>query len=281
MLARAKVNLYLHITGRRADGYHLLDSLIVFADTGDEIALAPADRLSLAIDGPFAAELAAGPDNLVLRAASALQDLTGTRAGAAITLTKNLPVASGIGGGSADAAATLAGLCGLWDVAPGRAALHRIAAKLGADVPVCLDGMPSFVGGIGEELVPARGLPPAWLLLANPGVATPTPAVFKARQGPFSKPARWREPLPDFAAFARRLQGSANDLTEAAISVTPAIRDVLAALAALPGCALARLSGSGATCFGLFADEASARAAETRLRIAQPGWWIAAAAVAR
>ena len=281
MLARAKVNLYLHITGKRADGYHLLDSLIVFADTGDQIALAPADQLSLTIDGPFAAGLGAGPDNLVLRAAHALQDVTGRRGGAAIRLTKNLPIASGIGGGSADAAAALDGLCGLWDVAPGRAALLQIAARLGADVPVCLDGVASFVGGIGEELAPARGLPPAWLLLANPKVATPTPAVFKARQGPFSKAARWSEPPRDFADFAARLRSSANDLTEAAISVTPAIRDVLVALAALPGCVLARLSGSGATCFGLFADEAAARAAEGELRNARPDWWVTAAPIAR
>jgi 4-diphosphocytidyl-2-C-methyl-D-erythritol kinase len=281
MLARAKVNLYLHITGRRADGYHLLDSLIVFADTGDQIALAPADRLALTIDGPFAAGLDAGPENLVLRAAHALREITGTRRGAAIRLTKNLPVASGIGGGSADAAATLSGLCGLWDVAPGRAALHAIAAKLGADVPVCLDGAASFVGGIGEDLVPARGLPPAWLLLANPRIATPTPAVFKARQGAFSKAARWSEAPRDFADFASRLQSCANDLTEAAIGVTPAIRDVLVALAALPGCMLARLSGSGATCFGLFADEVGARAAERELRSARPDWWVTAAPIAR
>jgi len=281
MLARAKVNLYLHVTGKRADGYHLLDSLIVFADTGDEISLAPADKLSLTIDGPFAEGLGAGPDNLVLRAAQALQEVCGARRGAVIRLTKNLPVASGIGGGSADAAATLSGLCGLWDVAPGRAALHAIAARLGADVPVCLDGVASFVGGIGEELAPARGLPPAWLLLANPKIATPTPAVFKARHGPFSNAARWRDPPRDFAAFAARLQSTANDLTEAAISVTPAIRDVLVALAALPGCVLARLSGSGATCFGLFADEAGARAAENRLRAQEPGWWVAAAPIAR
>ena len=280
MLARAKVNLYLHITGRRADGYHLLDSLIVFAETGDEIALAPAERLSLAIDGPFGAGLESGPGNLVLRAATALRALTGVHLGAAIRLTKNLPVASGIGGGSADAAATLDGLCGLWNVAPGRAALLAIAAKLGADVPVCLDGVPSFVGGIGEDLAPARGLPRCCLLLANPRVATPTPAVFKARHGPFSKPARWSDPPRDFADFAARLQGRSNDLTEAAISVTPVIRDVLAALAELPGCALARLSGSGATCFGLFADEASARAAEARLRAQQSGWWVTAAPIA-
>jgi 4-diphosphocytidyl-2-C-methyl-D-erythritol kinase len=281
MLARAKVNLYLHITGKRADGYHLLDSLIVFADTGDEVSLAPSDRLSLSIDGPFAPGLGAGPGNLVLRAAQALQEVANTRSGAAIRLTKNLPVASGIGGGSADAAATLSGLCGLWNVAPGRAALHAIAARLGADVPVCLDGVASFVGGIGEVLAPARGLPPAWLLLANPRIATPTPAVFKARQGPFSKAARWSEPPRDFADFATRLRSSANDLTEAAISVTPAIRDVLVALAALPGCVLARLSGSGATCFGLFADESGARAGEATLRGARPDWWVTAAPIAK
>lgn len=281
MLARAKVNLYLHVTGRRADGFHLLDSLIVFAEAGDEIALAPADRLRLTIHGPFATGLEAGPDNLVRRAARALQELTGVEAGAAIRLTKNLPIASGIGGGSADAAATLDGLCRLWNVAPDRAALRRLAAKLGADVPVCLEGRPSFVGGIGEEIVPAEGLPPSWLLLANPRVATPTPAVFKARHGPFSKPARWSAAPRDFAEFAARLQSCGNDLTEAAIGVTPAIRDLLVALASLPGCVLARLSGSGATCFGLFADERGARAAEVSLRAARPNWWVLAAPMAR
>src|SRR5262249_23775464 len=144
-----------------------------------------------------------------------------------------------------------------------------------------LDGMPSFVGGIGEDLAPARGLPPAWLLLANPGVATPTPAVFKARRAAFSQPARWSDAPRGFAAFAAPLQSCRNDLTEAAIRVRRVSGDVLVALAALPGCALARLSGSGATCFGLFADEAAARLAEAALRAAQPHWWLAAAAMAR
>lgn len=281
MLARAKVNLYLHVTGRRADGYHLLESLIVFAETGDEIAVAPAADLSLAIDGPFASELGAGPDNLVLRAAEALRHLAGTRGGAAITLTKNLPIASGIGGGSADAAATLSALCTLWGAKPKRMALMDLAASLGADVPVCLDGRPSIVSGIGEEIATVEGLPSAWLLLANPRVATPTPAVFKARTGAFSPSKHWGASPKDFAQFAARLQSCSNDLTEAAISVTPPIRDVLVALASLPGCALARLSGSGATCFGLFPDEHSAKAAEAALRAAEPRWWVAAAAMAR
>jgi 4-diphosphocytidyl-2-C-methyl-D-erythritol kinase len=281
MLARAKINLYLHVTGRRDDGYHLLDSLIVFAEAGDEIEVAAADHLSLTIDGPFAAGLETGPENLVLRAAAGLQDLTGTRHGAALRLTKTLPIASGIGGGSADAAATLRMLCDLWRVVPDEAALLRLAAKLGADVPVCVAGRPSFVGGIGEEIVPAEGLPACWLLLVNPRVATPTPAVFKARRGDFSAPGRWTSPPRDFADFAARLAACRNDLTAAAISVTPQIREVLAAIEALPGCALARLSGSGATCFGLFADEAAARRALSHMQSRHPGWWSLAAPLSR
>jgi 4-diphosphocytidyl-2-C-methyl-D-erythritol kinase len=280
MLARAKVNLYLHITGKRADGYHLLDSLIVFAEGGDAIEARAANQLDLAIGGPFADGLDSGPDNLVLRAARALQTLTRSTQGAAIRLTKNLPIASGIGGGSADAAATLHALCDLWRVTPDYDALLQLTAKLGADVPDCLASKPSFVGGIGEEIAPAAGLPKSWLLLVNPRVATPTPAVFKARRGDFSAAGRWSQPPKDFADFAARLAQCRNDLAEAAISVTPQIRDVLSALETLPDCALARLSGSGATCFGLFAEERGARRAEQQLRASHPHWWILAAAMA-
>lgn len=281
MLARAKVNLYLHITGKRADGYHLLDSLIVFADAGDAITAAESERVSLSIDGPFAAGLETGPENLVLRAAAGLQELAGTRRGAAVRLTKNLPIASGIGGGSADAAATLRLLGALWRVAPSEAALMELAARLGADVPVCLAGRPSFVGGVGEEITPAGDLPACWLLLVNPRVATPTPAVFKARRGAFSAAARWHAAPRGFAELAAHLASARNDLTEAAISVTPRIEEVLSAIRDLPGCALARLSGSGATCFGLFADEAAAQGALARMRASQPGWWSIAAPLAR
>jgi 4-diphosphocytidyl-2-C-methyl-D-erythritol kinase len=280
MLARAKVNLYLHVTGKRADGYHLLDSLIVFAEGGDAIEAVTSDGLDLTIDGPFAGGLESGPENLVLRAASALQALTGSKQGAAIKLTKNLPIASGIGGGSADAAAALHALCELWRVTPNQDALLQLAARLGADVPVCLASRPSFVGGIGQEIAPATGLPKSWLLLVNPRVATPTPAVFKARRGDFSGAGRWSQPPRDLAEFVARLAQCRNDLTEAAISVTPQIRDVLAAIEMLPGCALARLSGSGATCFGLFPDERSARSAEQQLRARHPHWWSLAAAMA-
>jgi 4-diphosphocytidyl-2-C-methyl-D-erythritol kinase len=279
MLARAKINLYLHVLGRRPDGYHLLDSLVVFAETGDEVTVAPSTDLSLTITGPFAGKLAADDDNLVLRAARGLRALGGVSAGAAITLTKNLPVASGIGGGSADAAATLDALMALWKIAPDRAALERLALSLGADVPVCLAGKASFMGGIGEEIVPVAALPAAHLLLVNPGIATPTPAVFKARQGGFSPTGRWTEPLQDARALALALQACGNDLTEAAITVTPPIRDVLAAIAATAGCLLARLSGSGATCFGLYVDAKEARAARDAVLAKNPTWWTVAAPI--
>ena len=280
MLARAKINLYLHVVGRRSDGYHLLDSLVVFAETGDAIAVAPADDLSLTIDGPFAGKLAADDDNLVLRAARGLRDLAGVSAGAAITLTKNLPVASGIGGGSADAAATLEALIALWRIGPDRTALERLALSLGADVPVCLAGKASFMGGVGEEIVPTEEMPPAHLLLVNPGVATPTPAVFKARRGGFSGAGRWAVAPSDVMDMAAALRTRTNDLTDAAISVTPEIRDVLAAIEGTERCLLARLSGSGATCFGLYAIAADAEKARKAVLAAHPGWWTVATRVA-
>ena len=280
MLARAKVNLYLHVVGRRTDGYHLLDSLIVFAETGDTVAVEAGERLELAIEGPFAAKLAGDDDNLVLKAARGLREIATVGAGASITLTKNLPVASGIGGGSADAAATLRALMQLWNIAPEREALARLALNLGADVPVCLEGKPSFVGGIGEEIAPAGRLPSAHLLLVNPGVATPTPAVFKARNAGFSQPGRWAAPPKDVRALAAALKERGNDLTDAAITVTPVIRAVLSAIGETQDCLLARLSGSGATCFGLYATVAAAEAARRTVLAAHPQWWAAATRVA-
>jgi 4-diphosphocytidyl-2-C-methyl-D-erythritol kinase len=279
LLARAKVNLYLHVVGKRADGFHLLDSLIVFAETGDVLQVEAADDLSLIIDGPFAAGLAAEADNLVLRAARALAAELGRPALARIRLIKNLPIASGIGGGSADAAAALHLLCDLWRVSVDPDALQRIALSLGADVPVCLDGRPAFIGGIGEDIAAAGALPPAWLLLVNPKVPTPTPQVFKARHGDFSAPARWSSAPKTARDLAGYLQARQNDLTEAAKLVAPVIGDVLAAIAATPDCLLARLSGSGATCFGLYGSAAAAEAAALAISRDQPGWWTAAARI--
>lgn len=277
-LAPAKVNLFLHVTGRRAaDGYHLLDSLVVFGPAIDRVEARPAPdgQLTLAIDGPEAAMLAAEPNNLVLRAARALREMAGgdraASLGAALRLTKHLPVASGIGGGSADAAAALRGLARLWGLDPGAATLALIGLGLGADVPVCLHSRPARMRGVGEVLAPAPDLPPCGLLLVNPRVALPTPSVFRARAGlPFSAeatlPGAWR----DAAAMARDLAGLRNDLEAPAVGLCPAVAEVLDALAALPGCLLARMSGSGATCFGLFASAAEASRAGAALPAA---WW--------
>jgi 4-diphosphocytidyl-2-C-methyl-D-erythritol kinase len=270
--APAKINLCLHVVGQRDDGYHLLDSLVVFADVGDLISVAPSDTLSLTITGPQAANLATTNDNLVLRAARALSPTLG----AAITLEKHLPIASGIGGGSADAAATLRALSALWGV-PMPSAEAILA--LGADVPVCLSGKPLRMQGVGENLTPLPPLPNVYIVLANPGVAVATPAVFKAL------PNKTNDPLPaiprftssqDFAAWLAKQR---NDLEAPALALVPIIGQVKTALGSQPGCLLARMSGSGATCFGLFADQITANLARQSIQTAHPDWWVTASAI--
>jgi 4-diphosphocytidyl-2-C-methyl-D-erythritol kinase len=275
--AAAKINLYLHVTGRRADGYHLVDSLVAFTDIGDQLTAEPATTLSLEVSGPEAAGLAVVENqNLVLRAARLLAAHTGAAAGAALHLEKNLPVAAGIGGGSSDAAATLRLLSRLWGVSLGDRTLFTLAARLGADVPACLYGRAVWVGGVGEQLEAAAALPPAGMLLANPRKQLPTAAVFAARRGPLGGAARF-EPMPaDADALARMLMPRRNDLTKAATALVPEIRAVLARLSRLPGALLARMSGSGATCFALFANRDAAREAQTVLAAAEPDWWCAA-----
>jgi 4-diphosphocytidyl-2-C-methyl-D-erythritol kinase len=261
---------------------HLIDSLIAFAGYGDTLSVAPAESLSLEVDGPFGAVLAGEPDNLVLRAASRLAAAADERGwrracpGAAIRLTKRLPLASGIGGGSSDAAAALLALAALWRLPEDPALLRAIGLAVGADVPVCLDRAPRFVGGIGERLEPTPPLPPAHLLLVNPGVPVPTAAVFKSREPVFSAEARWSDALADTEELARRLAERSNDLAAAAARIAPQISAVLAALAAQPGCLLARLSGSGGTCFGLFGEPGAAGAAGRAISAAEPGWWVQA-----
>jgi len=274
--APAKVNLTLHVVGRRPDGYHLLDSLVVFAGLGDTVTARPADGLSLVVDGPTASALPPG-ENIVLVAARRLAEESGHPGGAALHLTKRLPVAAGIGGGSADAAATLLALSRLWGIDLPAARMQALALSIGADVPVCLAGRPTRMQGVGETLSPAPALPPAWLLLVNPLVPLATPAVFKARTGPFTDPDPLLDPPADADALAQALAARRNDLTEAAVAIAPVVGEMLAAIAALPGCRLARMSGSGATCFGLFATEAEARAAADRLGAGHPGWWVAPA----
>jgi 4-diphosphocytidyl-2-C-methyl-D-erythritol kinase len=261
------------VTGRRADGYHLLDSLVAFAAVGDRLEAEPARGLSLSVDGPFAIGLGTGAENLVIRAAALLQP---PGHGAALRLTKRLPVAAGIGGGSADAAAALRLLARLWSVP---LASDDAALALGADVPVCLAGRPARMSGIGEHLVPV-GLPLFWMVLVNPGVAVPTGAVFAALGRRDNPPLPDLPPFPDAPSLFAWLAGTRNDLEPPARAVAGPIAEVLAALAAQPGCALARMSGSGATCFGLFATEAPARAAADALARAEPGWWVVASACA-
>ena len=277
--AAAKVNLYLHVVGRRADGYHLLDSLVAFADIGDEVIATPAAALSLSVDGPEAAALAGiGDVNLVLRAARAFAAHVAAPAGAALHLDKHLPVASGIGGGSSDAAATLRTLAAVWE-RPLDAEAMRMAAALGADVPVCLDGRSSWVGGIGERLDPLPALPALGIVLANPRRELPTSAVFRARQGDFTTGERPRIAPRDTADLLALLRDCGNDLTAAALSLQPEIATVLARLGALPAALLARMSGSGASCFALFADRAAAARAGRSLAAAEPSWWVRSGAL--
>lgn len=267
--ARAKLNLSLRVVGKRADGYHLLDSLVAFADIGDEIAVASAAGFALTLDGPFGRALE-GHDNLVARAAREFAARLAHAPDVALRLTKNLPLASGIGGGSADAGAALRAVSRLWH-APIPAGL---AESLGADVPVCVAQHPAWMSGIGEIVEPLDALPDWGVVLVNPGIPLPTPSVFRARRGPFSAAYRYVPALEALAA-------DRNDLEEAAIGLVPAIGDVLAALRAARGARVVRMSGSGATCFALFDDrEAAARAAKALKSQAPPAWWIADGALA-
>ncbi|MCV2867165.1 4-(cytidine 5'-diphospho)-2-C-methyl-D-erythritol kinase [Defluviimonas sp. WL0002] len=267
--APAKVNLALHVTGRRPDGYHLLDSLVIFAGVGDTVRVAQGRGLTLAIDGPMGAGLDPSDDNLVMRAARFVG-----AAESAITLTKRLPVASGIGGGSADAAATLRAICRM----TGRSVPDATTtAVLGADVPVCLIGRPARMRGTGEILDPVPDLPPFHMVLANPGVSVSTPEVFRALDQRDNAPLPALSGLASVGDLSGYLSVCRNDLEKAARELVPAIGDVIDALAARPGCLLARMSGSGATCFGIFPDRASADAAAAQLSAARPGWWVVAA----
>lgn len=270
--APAKVNLCLHVTGRRADGYHLLDSLVVFAGVGDRVSAMPDSGLSLRLTGPEAAALGVEADNLVLRAARLMgaKDL-------ALALDKQLPVASGIGGGSADAAATLR----LLVRTTGRPLPDPDAVlRLGADVPVCLAGQPVRMRGVGEHLSPLPTLPPVWLVLVNPRVPVPTPQVFAAlvRRDHPPIPGMPAAALTSATAFADWLRAhTRNDLVDAARQVAPVLEEVHAALDDASGCLLARMSGSGGTHFGLFASESAATTAVDHLRAAHPDWWVVTA----
>lgn len=271
LLAPAKINLSLQVTARRTDGYHLLDSLVAFADIGDRVTVSPAPAIKLHVTGPFAQALDSGPGNLVMRAAHVLA--AGRTLGAEITLEKNLPIASGIGGGSSDAATTLLALSRLWNVPLDPAAPAILV--LGADVPVCLRRRPTRMTGIGEILADVPALPPCGVVLINPGVPLATAAVFRAFSGPFAAAPELPTSFGNAAALAKYLAGTTNALRAAAQSLVPTIGDCLAALDRHPECLIARLSGSGPTCFGLFANRDKAERAAAALKPHAPGWWIA------
>jgi len=279
--APAKINLALHITGQRADGYHLIDSLVVFAELGDRISVELADRDGFHLAGPEAAALSseAASSNLVVRARDALRE-TARRNGIElppvdICLDKRLPVASGIGGGSADAAATIKALCRLWDDQPGPDVLAKLALELGADVPMCLDGRALIARGIGEALSPVEFGFDLDLVIVNPRVGVSTPAVFSALENRDNAPLPSPDGLNDKIRFLEWLRTTRNDLQPPAQQMVPAIGDCLSALQQA-GARLARMSGSGASCFGVFDSAEAAHAAAAGLQQQQSGWFIAA-----
>ncbi len=276
--APAKVNLFLHVTARREDGYHDLSSLVVFTEFGDQLTISRAGNQEFELDlsGPFADQISRGDDNLVLQAARKLSIECGpSGSGARIALEKNIPVAAGLGGGSADAAATLHGLNRLWRLGLGTPALQDLGRGLGADVAMCVAGAPSWVKGIGDQLAPAPAIPALPMLLLNPGVPLSTPRVF---QGLKTIPAIPDPVAPgnflDIPALAEFLKSCRNDLEAPAIAIVPEIADALALLDRQQDCLLARMSGSGATLFGLFPDQASVARAAQHVRGANPNWRV-------
>ena len=271
--APAKVNLDLRITGRRPDGYHELDSVVAFTAWADRLTFTPDRRLTLEPSGPFAAALADHTDNLVLRAARRLAEHAGCPPHVRIKLDKRIPVAAGLGGGSADAAATLRGLSRLWQLRLADADLLPLALGLGADVPVCLRSGPARMRGIGERIEPLE-LPVLDLVLANPNHAVATAQVF-AGLGPIAPAAGPDAAVPtDRPALVGWLRERGTDLEAPASRLAPVIGEVLGAWSAQPGCRLARMSGSGATCFGVFDDPEAAARAATAMRGARPSWWV-------
>jgi 4-diphosphocytidyl-2-C-methyl-D-erythritol kinase len=278
-LAPAKVNLFLNVTGRRADGYHLLDSLFVFGGPADRIDGWNSELPHFHVSGEFASSIGADQQNLVMRAVELVRRDAGVSRPLSLCLEKYIPVAAGLGGGSADAAAVLLALNDYWELGWPPEKLASLARELGADVPACLSHQPVMARGIGDELSSAPGMPDYALLLVNPRVPTATPEVFKAfaRMNP-AIPERDLPPLPPrwetLEALVASVKARGNDLLPAALTVSPAIGPVLAALNTMPDAACAGLSGSGATCFALFATDEAAAEAGGRLAHDHPGWWF-------
>jgi len=302
--APAKLNLFLHVTGRRSDGYHLLESLVAFTEFGDMLTIEPAETLTLDMTGLGAASLQQNSqDNLVMKAAHLLQAYSGHRAGAHITLQKHIPVGAGLGGGSADAAAVLSGLKTLWRIDIDDAGMAELALQLGSDVPVCLASKTAWVSGIGEQIIlipspiggrlgggrnkvkpsqvsPHPNPPPngegilnLWAVLVNPGMKLLTKDVFRHFSGEFSSPSLAPDVIASRDALLSILKPKHNALEPPAMKLMPVIGEVLAAIRATPGCGLSRMSGSGATCFGLYDNELAAQQAAREIQRLHPAWW--------
>ena len=275
--ARAKINLSLRVLGRRPDGYHLLESLVSFAATGDRLELRLGEPLGLSVSGPMAEHAGPPDDNLVLRAAGALKRRIPKLDLGRFELTKLLPVGAGLGGGSADAAAALRLLAQANRLAPDDPRLYEAARELGSDVPVCIDQTARWMGGTGHELSAPVTTPKIHVVLVNPGIPLATRDVYgelgarvvldERALSPPSVPRGGRE----FLNFIAELS---NDLEPAAFKLAPIVRDVLTALRDQPGCMLARMSGSGSTCFGIFATQNAARYTARTLAIRHNGWWV-------
>ena len=279
--APAKLNLSLSVLGRRQDGYHRLESLVAFTRFGDTVRLQPGLPLALEVEGATAALSGLVADNLVLKAASLFAEHFPGAALGRFHLTKRIPVAAGLGGGSSDAAAALRLLAQVHGIKPDDAGLFAAARRCGADVSVCLAGSPRFMRGIGDELGPVLDLPPLIVVLVNPGVALATAAVFGAMRlrpgdGVLAAPTPLVEAGMSPVAMLAALRSSGNDMEDAAQSLAPVLVGVLAVLASAPGCKLARMTGSGATCFGLFTSRHAARGAVTAIQRGHPDWWVKA-----
>jgi 4-diphosphocytidyl-2-C-methyl-D-erythritol kinase len=275
VLAPAKINLALHVTGRRPDGYHLIDSLVAFTRFGDRVTVSAADADRFEMTGPYAVGLPTDTSNLALRALSAMRAAFGRDDPVAISLEKNLPVASGVGGGSSDAAAVMRGLADLWGLPADPDRLAQIGLGLGADVPMCLFGRPLLARGIGDAISPVGGFPSLGIVLVNPGVAVSTAAVFAALAARDSAPL---PPLPaqlDFHTLSNWLETTRNDLEAPARRLEPAINGALSTLRKA-GAHVVRMSGSGATCYGLFESGNLAKRAASEIRKRKPGWFVAA-----
>jgi len=272
IIAPAKINLFLHIVGKRDDGYHLLESLVGFTQFGDHLSIKPSDDLSLQVEGEFASMLDADMEqNLVLKTARLLQAHCNIKAGAQIKLHKALPVGSGLGGGSANAAAVLKALCQFWKVELDPA----LAAKLGADVAMCLDSSPAFAQGVGDKLQPMY-IPPMDVVLVHPRQPLLTADVYRAFKLPFAETVEMPASIDSPEALVALLSDMHNGLQPAAIDCMPVIGDILCAIAATKSCLLARMSGSGSGCFGIYKDAAAAKNAAQELAANQPDWWCMA-----